>query len=78
MLDSARTYKGDSSFGFVVDLLDYTITVAQTVAIDYGLNYNSADEAVSNGMAIAAAVTPGSIAAAIALAGVNGFDLHLV
>ena len=78
ILDSAHTYKGDASFGYVADLLDNKITVAKTVAIDYGLNYNSADVAVSNGMAIAAAVTPGSIAAAIALVGVNGLDLQLV
>ena len=78
ILDSAHTYKGDASFGYVADLLDNKITVAKTVAIDYGLNYNSADEAVSNGMAIAAAVTPTSIALAIALVGVNGFDLQLV
>jgi methionine-rich copper-binding protein CopC len=78
ILDSAHTYKGDASFGFVADLLDNKITVAKTAAIDYGLNYNSVNEAVSNGMAIAAAVTPGSIASAIALVGVNGFDLQLV
>ena len=78
ILDSAHTFKGDASFGYVADLLDNKNTVAKTVAIDYGLNYNSADEAVSNGMAIAAAVTPTSIASAIALVGVNGFDLHLV
>ena len=78
ILDSAHTFKGDASFGYVADLVDNKITVAKTVAIDNGLNYNSADEAVSNGMAIAAAVTPGSIASAIALVGVNGFDLHLV
>ena len=78
ILDSAHTYKGDASFGYVADLLDNKITVAKTVAIDYGLNYNSPDVAVSNGMAIAAAVTPSSIAAAIALVGVNGLDLQLV
>ena len=78
ILDSAHTFKGDASFGYVADLLDNKIAVAKTVAIDYGLNYNSADEAVLNGMAIAAAVTPTSIASAIALVGVNGFDLHLV
>ena len=48
------------------------------MAIDYGLNYTSADEAASNSMAIAAAVTPGTFAAAITLVGVNGFDLHVV
>ena len=77
ILDSAHTYKGDASFGYVADLLDNKIAVAKTIAIDYGLNYNSADEAVSSGMAIASAVTPTSIAPAIALIGVNGFDLHL-
>ncbi len=78
ILDSAHTFKGNASFGYVADLLDNKIAVAKTVAIDYGLNYNSADAAVSNGMAIAAAVTPVSIASAIALVGVNGFDLQLV
>ena len=30
ILDSAHTYKGDASFGFVADLLDNKITVAKT------------------------------------------------
>ena len=78
ILDSAHTDKGDASFGYVADLLDNKITVAKTVAIDYGLIFISAADAVLNGMAIAAAVTPCSIAAAMALVGVDGFDLHLV
>lgn len=77
ILDSAHTYKGDSSFGYVADLLDNKIAVTRTVAIDYGLNYNNATEAVSNGMAIAAAVTPTDTAAAIALVGVNALDVQL-
>ena len=77
ILDSAHTFKGDAAFGFVADLLDNKIAVAKKVAIDYGLNYNSANDAVTSGMAIAAAVTPTNLAAAIELIGVNPFDLQL-
>jgi len=70
ILDAAHTYKGDATYGWVANLLDNKITVATKVAIDWGLNYLTADASVTNGMAIAKAVTPTDFTAAIALVGV--------
>jgi len=55
MLNSAHSFKGDttSGFGWVADLLDNKITVAHTFAIDMGLGYATANESISHGMAIA-------------------------
>jgi len=77
MLGSAHTFKGNAQFGYVADLLDNKIAVGRMFAIDQGLVYNTSADSISHGMAIAAAVTPTSTAAAIALIGVNdGFDLY--
>ena len=77
VMDAAHTYKGDATFGYVADLLDNKIVVGKTVAINYGVNYNNISDAVTNGMAIAAAVTPVSITDAILLVGVNPSDMQL-
>ena len=77
ILGSAHTYKGDSTWGWVSDLLDNRISVAKTFAVDWGLNYNTPTESITQGMAIAAAVTPTSMAAAIALIGVLPADMSL-
>lgn len=78
ILDSAHTFKGNKDYGYVADLLDNKIAVAQTFAIDWGLNYNTASDSITNGMAIAAAITPTSTAAAISLIGVDPTALDLV
>ncbi|QJC56912.1 hypothetical protein HC248_02223 [Polaromonas vacuolata] len=78
ILDSAHTFKGDTNYGYVADLLDNKIAVSKAVAIDYGLNYNSANESVSKGMAIAAAITSIDTAVALTLTGLSVADLHLL
>lgn len=71
------SFKGHATFGFVADLLDNKIAVGKTFAIDRGLVYNTPEASISQGMAIAAAVTPASTAAAIALIGVtDSLDLY--
>jgi len=75
ILASAHSFKGRSDFGWVADLLDNKAAVAQAFAVDMGLNYNTAEQSIQQGMAIAAAVTPTSTAAAISLIGVSdGFS----
>jgi hypothetical protein len=77
ILGSAHSFKGDATFGYVADLLDNKIEVGRTFAISEGLVYNTSEDSIIHGMAIAAAVTSTSIAAAIALIGVNdGLDLY--
>ena len=77
ILSSAHSFKGDTTWGWVADLLDNKLTVAKTFAVDWGLNYNTAAESISQGMAIAAAVTPTDTSAAIALIGVTAGELQL-
>jgi hypothetical protein len=78
ILAAAHGFKGDTTWGWVPDLLDNKITVAKFFAIDWGLNYNTANESITQGMAIAAAVTSTDTAAAIALIGVDATALHLL
>jgi serralysin len=77
ILNSAHTFKGDATYGWVANLLDNKLAVAKTFAIDWGLNNNTPAESISQGMAIAAAVTPTGTAAAIALIGVTASELQL-
>jgi hypothetical protein len=70
MLASAHTFKGRADFGWVADLLDNKVAVGKAFAIDQGLVFNTPEASISNGMAIAAAVTPTSTSAAISLIGV--------
>jgi hypothetical protein len=78
ILDSAHSFKGDATWGWVADLLDNKVAVAQTFAIEWGLNYNTPEESIAKGMAIAAAITPTSTDAAIALIGVEPGQIELV
>lgn len=74
ILATAHTFKGNATYGYVADLLDNKAAVAQTFAVDMGLNYNTPEASITNGMAIAGAVTSTSTAAAITLIGVtDGF-----
>jgi V8-like Glu-specific endopeptidase len=75
ILGSAHSFKGRADYGWVADLLDNKAYVAQRFAVEMGLNYNTAQESIANGMAIADAVTPYSTSAAMALIGVtDGFS----
>jgi Ca2+-binding RTX toxin-like protein/V8-like Glu-specific endopeptidase len=77
ILDAAHTYKGDPTWGWVPDLLDNKIQVADQFAVDWGLNYNTPEESIANGMAIAAAVTPTDTDAALSLIGVSDLQIDL-
>lgn len=76
ILTSAHTFKGDATWGWVADLLDNKLTVAKTIAIDWGLTYN--ENAYQQGVTIAAAVTPTDTSIALALVGISAADLHLL
>ena len=78
ILDSAHTFKGDKTWGWVADLLDNKITVAKKFSIDMGLNYNTPEESITKGMAIASAITSTDTSAAVTLIGVTDANLLLV
>ena len=77
ILDSAHTFKGNATWGWVADLLDNKITVAKKFSIDMGLNYNTPEESITKGMAIASAITATDTSAAVTLIGVTEANLHL-
>ncbi len=77
MLDSAMSFKGNATYGWVADLLQNKATVAQRLAVEWGLNFASAEESISRGMQIAAAVTPTTINNAIELSGVQASSMSL-
>jgi len=77
ILDSAHSYKGHAEWGHVANLLDNKIEVAHTYAVDLGLGYLSTNEAITQGIAIAAAVTSDSIAEAVRLIGVSAAEISL-
>lgn len=70
MLGSAHTFKGNSTWGWVADLLDNKATVANYIAVQQGISYNTPADSITKGTAIAAAVTPTDTTAAITLIGV--------
>lgn len=72
ILDSAHTFHGDAQYGYVADLLNNKIAVAQQFAVTWGLSYNDPATSITQGQAIAAAVTPQGIGDAVALIGVAG------
>lgn len=77
ILDSAHSFKGDATYGWVADLLDNKIEVGTIFSIEQGLVYNTSEATITRGMEIADAVTPYSINWAIDLIGVNdGFSLY--
>ena len=55
---------------FSFNLLDNKIKVANQFAVEWGLNYLTPEASITNGIAIASAVTATDISAAIALVGI--------
>ena len=72
ILSAAHTYQGDATWGWVADLLDNKVSVADTFAVQHGLNYHTPEQSITGGMAIAAAVTEFGTDAAIELIGIIG------
>ena len=77
IVGTAHNFKGDPQYGWVADLLDNKIAVGTYFAVQQGLNYLSDAESITNGMAIAAAVTPTDINAAKNRIGVSDPTLDL-
>ena len=77
MLASARTFVGDATYGWVPQLLDNKVTVGRYFAIQQGLNFNTPDASITNGMLIAGDITPTSTVNAMARIGFNDQALDL-
>jgi Ca2+-binding RTX toxin-like protein len=71
ILAAAHNFSGDAEWGWVANLLDNKLEVANTVTTEYGLNYLTDEASISGGMAMAQAVTDTDISAALTLIGVS-------
>jgi Ca2+-binding RTX toxin-like protein len=76
ILNSAHTFKGNATYGYVADLLDNKYLVGKTLAIDWGITFNV--DAYGQGVAIAKAVTPTDITAALQLVGISANDMSFI
>jgi V8-like Glu-specific endopeptidase len=70
IVQTALSFKGDATWGWVADLLDNKAAVANRFAVEMGLSYDSPQDSITHGIEMARAVTPTSTAEAIALIGV--------
>lgn len=77
ILGSAHTFKGHQQWGWVADLLDNKASVADTFAVQLGLGYRTAEDSITEGMQIAAAITPFDTSTAIGLIGVSTIDIAI-
>ncbi|WP_170942195.1 hypothetical protein [Noviherbaspirillum denitrificans] len=78
LLNVAESYKGDRVLSDVARLLDNKFATGFQLAVQQGLTFAGADEAIRKALQISAAVTPSDISAAIALANAAqpGFSLY--
>lgn len=77
MLNAARSFASDPTWGWVTTLLDNKAAVATYFATEQGLNYNTPEESITKTMGIVAAITSSSIAAAKALIAVSDINFNL-
>lgn len=77
IINSAHTFKGHETLGWVADLLDNKVSVGLYFSIQHGINYNTDNESISEGMKIASLITPTDINTAKARIGITDalFDL---
>ncbi|MBI3714117.1 MAG: DUF4214 domain-containing protein [Burkholderiales bacterium] len=77
MLTAARSFTNDPTWGWVPQLLDNKVAVANYFAVQQGINYNSPEESILNTIAIVKLISPTNIVSARSLIGVadSGFNL---
>ena len=78
IIASAHQFKGDAQWGWVADLLDNKVEVANLFSVEYALNNLTSAESITKGMAIAAAVTSTDTTAAIELIGIGSTPVEAI
>lgn len=71
MITSAHSYANNATWSWVDKLLNNKITVANKFAVEWGISYATPEASITQGMAIANAVTDADVTVAINLIGVN-------
>lgn len=77
IIASAYTYKGDATLGWVALLLENKVKVANLVAVQQGLNFNSAEQSILRTSEIASLVSATDTTAAIGKLGVVDWSFRL-
>ncbi|MBC3831083.1 peptidylprolyl isomerase [Undibacterium amnicola] len=77
IINAAHSFKNDTEYGWVADLLDNKVIVGTYFSIQQGLNYNTRSESITRGMKIAGMVKPNDISAAINEIGITDSALDL-
>lgn len=78
ILDSAHTFKGDRTYGYVADLLDNKAYVANEIAVHFGINFSSPEVSITKGKEIAIAVKADDYVTALSLVGINYSSIELL
>ncbi|MFZ6818399.1 DUF4214 domain-containing protein [Undibacterium sp. Ji22W] len=78
MLNSAHSFVGNPTWGWVPQLLDNKIAVGTYFAIEQGLGYVNPNDSISKGVAIAALVTATNTAAAKTLVNLTDTNFNLL
>ena len=78
MLASAHTFKGHATYGWVADLLDNKVKLANLFAVQQGLNYNTPEDSISRTMALVAAVSATDATAAVRAMGTVDWNFRQV
>lgn len=71
ILNGARAFTGDATWGWVVNLLDNKLAVAHQFSVNWGLNYLTPEASITNGIAVASAITATDTSAALKLIGIT-------
>lgn len=75
--DSHNFFTNDPDVGWVIKLLNNKSAVANYVAVELGLSFNSAQQNISKGIEWANAITPDSYDNAIILIGLDNIDVSM-
>lgn len=78
IIDTAHTFKGNAEWGWVADLLDNKGMLSDLFAVQWGLNYLSSEESITNGMKLASLVNPTGISDALNLIGIADAQIQFI
>ncbi|MBC3882798.1 DUF4214 domain-containing protein [Undibacterium sp. LX40W] len=77
MLNSAHTFKGDATWGWVPQLLDNKVDVGLLFSVQQGLNFKTPEESITRGSAIASLIEAGDTSKALSQVKVRDIEFDL-
>jgi sugar lactone lactonase YvrE len=77
MLNSAHTFKGDATWGWVPQLLENKVNVGLLFSVQQGLNFKTPEESITRGNAIASLIEAGDTSKALSQVKVRDIDFDL-